>query len=181
MNYFTPERYAALQDFSTDAAMNAADTAWQAAVDRYAAYYASVEAQLAAGIRKTQAAYYLHDAVVFNLGRQGNRFVIVLQLDTPPNDLLVFDYELTAEPVLDRQAFPPQYQGKGAVEWLYDEVELTATNPVAFTHSILFSNGWEVRLPCRDVQVLQAAALIPERVSRSNAELHQLSETQSGA
>jgi len=41
VNYFTPERYAALQDFSGDEAMNAADAAWEEAGDRYAAYLAA--------------------------------------------------------------------------------------------------------------------------------------------
>jgi hypothetical protein len=47
------------------------------------------------------------------------------------------------------------------VQWLHDELELTATAPAAYLHSILLSNGWEVRLPFKDVRVEQAHALIP--------------------
>jgi hypothetical protein len=97
------------------------------------------------------------------MGRQGNCFVIVLQLDTPPNDLLVFEYELVGEPSIDKEAIPPSYRSKGTVQWLHDEVELE--KPGICVHSILFSNGWEVRLPCRDVRVLETAPVLPVSVA----------------
>ena len=146
MKYFTPARYGALQDFSRDATMNAADAVWEEAGNQYAEYYRSIEPQLPPGIRGLQSTYYLHDAVVSSMGRKGSHFAIVLQLDTPPNDLLVFDYELIGEPFLDREALPPQHRSEGPVEWMHDEVELTATDPTTCLHSILFSNGWELRL-----------------------------------
>jgi hypothetical protein len=167
MKYFTPERYAALQDFSTDAAMNAADADWEEAVQRYDAYYRSVENQLPRGMREIQSGYYLHDADVSNMGRQGDRFLIVLQLDTPPHDLLVFEYDLTGEPFIDEQALPEALRSRGTVEWLYDEVELLSTAPSLCTHSILLSNGWEVRLPFREVCVRQLSPVMPPRVARS--------------
>jgi hypothetical protein len=42
MKYFTPQRYLALQDLSSDAALNAADADWEAAVDQYDAYLQAV-------------------------------------------------------------------------------------------------------------------------------------------
>lgn len=173
MKYFTPERYVALQDFSSDEAMNAADSVWEDAVRRYAEHYRSVESQLPQGIRKMQAEYYLHDAIVSNMGRQGNHFLIVLQLDTPPNDLLLFDYELTGEPTIDESALPPAYRGQGGpVEWLHDEVELTSDNPLECVHSILLSNGWELRLPFRNINVQQHAPITSRNVARAASELN---------
>jgi hypothetical protein len=177
MKYFTPERHVALQDFSSGATMNAADAAWQEAVDRYAVYCDSVEPLLPPGFRKMQSDYYLHDAVVTGMGRRGDHFVIVLRLDSPPNDLLLMEYDLIAEPILNAEALPPQYRSKGKVQWLHDEAELTATAPAGNLHSILLSNGWEVRLPFKDVRVDQAHALIPApRDSHAGAAASALSQ-----
>lgn len=165
MNYFTPARYVALQDFSSDAAMNAADAAWQEAVERYDEYFRSVEEKLPSGIREMQSGYYLHDALVSNMGRQANRFTIVLQLDTPPKDLLLVEYDLTGEPVVEKEAIVQGHREKGPVWWLYDEVELTSAAPPGCVHSILLSNGWEVRLPIRDVRISQMAPVLPASAS----------------
>jgi hypothetical protein len=161
MKFFTPQGYVALQDLSSDTAMNAADTAWQEAVDRYAAYYDSIAPLLPPCFRKMQSDYYLRDAVVAGMGRRDYGFLIVLRLDTPPNDLLMLEYDLTAEPALETEALPPPYRSKGPVQWLYDEVESTGSAPAAYLHSILLTNGWEVRLPFKDVRVEEAHALIP--------------------
>jgi hypothetical protein len=161
MKYFTPERYIAYQDCSSDAAMNAADADWEAAGERYLEYYQSVEPRLPPGIRKMQESYYLHDAVVFTLGREGNRFVIVLQLDVPPGDVLTFTYELDGEPRINRAVLPAGQRSEGRTEWMYDEVELISDMPPIAEHSILLSNGWEVGIPFRDVQAQEAQALLP--------------------
>src|SRR5262245_34548414 len=130
MKYFTPERYVALQDFSSDEAMNAADAAWEKAVDEYDAYYRSVEAILPAEYRKLQEAYYLHDATVLYMGRRGNSFLISLRLDPPPQQVLQLTYELEGEPIIDREALPAAHRGTGAVDWMHDEVEVISRNPL---------------------------------------------------
>jgi hypothetical protein len=102
------------------------------------------------------------DAAVRSLGRQGDRFVIVLQLDTPPHDLLTLTYHLVAEPRVDREALPAEDRTPDDhVEWLYDEFELEPGPPPMATHSILLSNGWELLLRFRDLQVTQAQAWLP--------------------
>jgi hypothetical protein len=161
MNYFTPQRYVALQDFSSDAAMNAADATWEAAADRYRAYYRDIEGKLPPGFKKMQDAYYLHDAIIPEMGQQDGAFLMVLRLDTPPHDLLFFQYELAGVPVVTKDVLPAEHCGQGPIEWMYDEVELTSDNPLVCTHSILLSNGWEVRIPFRDVRVQQAEPWFP--------------------
>jgi hypothetical protein len=47
------------------------------------------------------------------------------------------------------------------VDWQYDEIEMVPGDPPTWAQSILLSNGWEARLHFRDVQVLEAQALIP--------------------
>jgi hypothetical protein len=161
MKYFTPERYMALHDFSSDEVMNAADAAWEEAVDQYDAYYRSIEAVLSTGYRRLQESYYLHDALVLYMGQQGNRFVVALQLDPPPRQIVHIAYDLAGEPVIDREALPREHRGTGAVDWMHDEVELRSESPLLCVHSILLSNGWEVRLPFHDLHVEEVQALIP--------------------
>src|SRR5437867_2595971 len=121
MKYFTPERYVALQDFSSDVAMDAADAIWEGAVDQYEAHLQALRPRLPTSLRQLLDGYYLHDADVLSMGRPGNDFVIALQLDTPPNDLLTISYVLTAEPVIDADALPPAHRSPRPL-WLYDEL-----------------------------------------------------------
>jgi hypothetical protein len=120
---------------------------------------------LPSSIRHIHDNYYLHDSVILSMGRQGDTFVIVLRLVCPPydrkSDLLIFTYELAGEPVINRDALPPEHRCAACVEWMSDEVELVPGEPPTFVQSILFSNGWEVRLPFRDVKVCQLQPLLP--------------------
>jgi hypothetical protein len=161
MKYFTPPRYVALQDFSSDEAMNRADADWEQAGDRYDAYYRSVQEQLPAGFRKLVEGYYLHDAIVREIVRQGNELLVLLQLDPPPRELLLLRYHLAGDPVIDREALPEPHRSQGPVEWMHDEVELLDREPTRCIHSVLLSNGWEARVPFHDVQVEPAEPILP--------------------
>src|SRR5206468_4056134 len=101
MKYFTPEKYVALQNFDA-AAMDAADAAWDDGVARYETYLQSVQAELPEAVRKILDGFYLHDADVLSMGRQGETFTIVLQLDPPPRELLTLNYLLDGEPIVRR-------------------------------------------------------------------------------
>jgi hypothetical protein len=162
MKYFTPERYVALQDFSGDAAMDAADAAWEQAAERYDDYNRFVEGVQPAEYRRLHDEYYLHDAQVLFLGPQGrDRFVIALRPDPPPQQVLQLTYELTGEPRITRDALPVAHREEGAGRWLYDEVELVGQSPLSCVHSILLSNGWEVQLPFRALRIEEVQALLP--------------------
>ena len=76
------------------------------------------------------------------------------------NSTVTFD--LVGEPTINPNALPRELRSKGGVvEWQYDELELTLGNPPTWSWSILLSNGWEVVLHFRDVQVQEAQALLP--------------------
>jgi hypothetical protein len=106
--------------------------------------------------------YYLHDAVVRGMGQEDRKFLIMLQLDTPPQSLLTFSYDLAEDPVIDRSALPAELCAPGSlVDWQHDEIERIPGEPATWAQSILFSNGWEVRLLFRDVQVQEVQPLIP--------------------
>jgi hypothetical protein len=161
MKYFTPELLA-LGLTADDEQLNEQERLWDEAGDRFVAYLDSVRAHMPPGLRHLDQSYYLHDALIQGMGQQGRLFVIVLQLDTPPRSLLTLEYDLVEEPVILREALPLGLRTTGTVvDWQYDEIEMLPGNPPSWVQSILFSNGWEVQLHFRDVQVQEVQALIP--------------------
>src|SRR5688500_4657800 len=98
MKYFTPQRYIALQDFRSNATMDAADADWEQAVHDYNAYLEGIMSKLPLAIRQFVGGCYLHDAKVLSMGCQGNDFVMVLQDDAPPNGLIMIRFNLASDP-----------------------------------------------------------------------------------
>jgi hypothetical protein len=161
MKYFTRERYVALQDFSTDAAMDAADAAWEEAANRYDAYLQQIGPALPPSVRRLVEDFYLHDAAVVSMGMQGDDFVLVLQEDAPPNGLLLLRFSLVGEPGIDREALPPQHRSPSPL-WLHEEIEVIGEgSDRQLRFSILLDNGWEITLPIREVQIQALGALFP--------------------
>jgi hypothetical protein len=160
MNYFTRERYLALQQRG-DEAMDAADAAWAEAVERYDAYVRTIRPEMPEAVRELLEGFYLHDARVLSMGRRGDTFVISLQLDVPPNELLTITYSLAGTPEIKQDLFP-WATAAATPHWLYEEIELIRQgNEPYFVHAILFSNGWEVRLPFRAVSLATAYPTFP--------------------
>ena len=160
MNYFTRERYLALQDRGDDA-MDAADAAWEEAVRRYQEYLQTIRPDMPESVRELLDGFYLHDARVLSMGRRGDTFVISLQLDVPPNELLTITYSLAGTPEIKQELFP-WATADATPAWLYEELQLVRDGGQRhFVHSILFSNGWEVRLPFREVHVATAYPMFP--------------------
>ena len=159
MKYFTPdliERFGSLDDDVADAAA----VEWEEAVTRHEKNLHSIRADLSASLCHLWDNFYLHDAQVLSMGHQLQTFVIVLRLDTPPHDLLVLNYHLSEEPAINTAALPPE-QCSTPLAWMYDEVDIVPGNKNICMHSILFSNGWEVQLRFRDMQVIAAQPVVP--------------------
>jgi hypothetical protein len=173
MNYFTRERYLALQERG-DEAMDAADAAWDEAVARYDAYLQTIRPEMPEAVRNLVDGFSIHDARILSMGRRGDTFVISLQLDTPPSELLTITYTLAGTPDIQQNPFPWSKPG-AAPRWLYEELKLVREGERRhFVHSILFSNGWEVCLPFREVRVATAyptfpAPRLPEPVASQSA------------
>jgi hypothetical protein len=160
MKYFTPDLYVRLQNREPDA-MDAADSDWEAATQRYDDYLQSILPELSLPIRQLLEGYYLHDAEVLSAGRQGDCFVIVLQLDVPPNDLLSITYTLIAEPRIDRSALPAEYRSP-RMTWQYEELEVCGSGEARhYRQAILFSNGWEIQVPFREVRLVSVQPIYP--------------------
>jgi hypothetical protein len=159
MKYFTPELIERLGS-ADDATAQAAQAAWEDAATRHEAQLRAIWPELPAALRQLWDDFYLHDAEVLSMGRDGQMFVIVLRLDVPPRDLLILNYQLIGEPVINIAALPAEHRSS-PVAWMYDEVDLVRSPEKSCVHSILFSNGWEVQLRFRDVQLLTAQTLLP--------------------
>jgi hypothetical protein len=160
MKYFTPDLLVRFGS-EDDAIANAAQEEWDNACDRYGQYLDSIKGQLPPGLQYLEEHYQLHDAEVRGLGKQGHSFVMVLQLDSPPQPLVTLTFDLMDEPTINEDTLPQQLRSRGVVEWQYDELELLPGEPPTWSWSVLLSNGWEVTLRFRSVQVQEAQALLP--------------------
>ena len=157
MKYFTPELYTRLQDSGT-AAMDAADAAWEAAEEQYEQHLQRLAPALAPVLRVFDD-LLLHDATVSSMSRRGDQLVIVLHTDARPREVVTLTYTLTGEPILDRKALPPEVRS-GVMQYQYDEFDVIQTDSgTEYSHAILFSNGWEARVPFRHVEVVRAEPL----------------------
>ena len=159
MKYFTRElieRFGSLDDAIADAA----DAEWEGAIDRHENQLEAIRARLPASLRYLWDNFYLHDADVLAMGRQGQTFVIVLRLDVPPRDLVILNYHLVEEPIINTEALPPEARCN-YIQWMYDEIGWVEGTQAFATHTILFCNGWEVELHLHDLEVNAAQTLFP--------------------
>jgi hypothetical protein len=161
MTYFTPELIGRGQS-DDHRILNEVEARWDELCDEYDAYLDTIKAEFPPGVRHIEDSYYLHDATIQGMGRHDGALVIMLQLDPPPQSLLTFTYDLVEEPRIDREALPEGVRTTGnIVEWQYDEIEKVPGEPPTWRQSILLSNGWEVTLHYRDVQVEEIQPLLP--------------------
>jgi hypothetical protein len=161
MKYFTPELIARGQ-IEDSRVLSEVEALWDERCESYNAYLASIRNDLCPGLRYIEDNYYLHDAIVRVMGYRGEKYVIVLQLDTPPRSLLTFSYELVESPRIDPHVLPEAARSQGdVVEWQYDEVEKMPGESQIWRQSVLLSNGWEVTLHFRDIKVDEMQALLP--------------------
>lgn len=161
MNYFTPERIVA---YGADAPeiWKEAEKEWEAACRQYQGALAAMRSSFPPGLRCLEERYVLHDAVVRSMGQRKETFVIVLQLDTPPHSLLTLIYDLVEEAIVQHEVLPLEYRSTGSqIDWQYDEIEKIDGQPPTWRQTILLSNGWELALHFRDLQVEEIHALIP--------------------
>ena len=144
------------------AILNRQEELWDEACDRYFGQLDAIKDEMPPGLRRLVDGYYLHDAAVRGMGQRGRTFLVVLHLDTPPRSLLTLSYELVEDPMIDRTALPPELSARGgSVDWQHDEIERVPGEPPTWAQSVLLSNGWEVRLHFRDVQVQEVQSLLP--------------------
>jgi hypothetical protein len=159
MKYFTPQLYVRGQS-PDETTQREVERLWEEEVERYDRHLATIAPQLSDSLR-AYADLLLHDSVVESLSRRGDRLVMVLRRDVPPRDVVTVTYLLAGEPVINKEALPAE-QRCPQMEFLYDELDvLPEGDQKVFVQAILFSNGWEMQLHFRDVEVVFAEPLYP--------------------
>ena len=162
MRFFTPSRFLALQE-RDPGAMDAADADWETAVEQYDAYLQTILPDLPESVRQLLDGFYLHDARILSIGHRSDRFVISLQLDVPPNDLLTIVYSLAGPTEVSKEGFCLPGRAISPL-WECDEIELTNEGSrQSFIHDIMLSNGWVLRIPFRGSADSASRADFPPR------------------
>jgi hypothetical protein len=160
MKFFTPELHVRMQDCTSDAAMNAADAASETAAANYDRHLREIEPEMPECYHKFDG-LLLHGAQVWTAAWSDDRFFLVLRKDIPPQDVVILTYTLTRAPYIKRDAFPPLYRSN-VMSVLCDEFDLERDGDERIiVQSILFANGWEIRLHFRSVEVTLAEPLYP--------------------
>jgi hypothetical protein len=158
MKYFTSELYLALQA-EDDEAADAADAAWDVAVDAYSARLQAIRGRLPEPVRELLIdEYRLHDANVDHMGQDGDEFVITLRLDWPRGVTLVVICDLESPPLIRADALPDRYRTRHC-QWMHEEVDL-APDGRSFTLAFALSNGLEVDLHFHALRVLSIHDLL---------------------
>ena len=174
MKYFTPERFLKLQNFASEQAFRAATSEWEQAASAYEAHLREIGPVLPSGVRRFVELGSFHDAHVLAMWQAQTRLTIVLRRDGEASKACVLTYSLIGAPSINPSVLPEAYRS-GEALWLYDEMGVdrnTASDSASatgrpkpgatvFTHDILLSNGWEVRLGFRRLEVARPTALIP--------------------
>jgi hypothetical protein len=186
MRYFTPPLFIRLQECPDAEAFVAVNAAWEQAAQQYWAHLQQLGPRMSPELQRFVGWGSMHDARVLEIGATPRRLTIVLLEERAPR-LLSLTYSLVDAPVIDRAALPPEHQSLPTL-WLYDEIDRDSemlfnvklrvqnrasavTAPASsedgwrpiFLHSILLSNGWEIRLrfhrlaATRTISLLHAA------------------------
>ena len=182
MKYFTPELFVKLQNCESPAEFRAVNALWELAALQYGNHLQELAPRLEGALRRFVSHGSLHDARVLDIGSTERRVTLVVQEQLAPR-LLSLTYSLVDAAVIDRNAFPGEHRTPHAL-WLYDELEVdqemlfnpklrmqekaTAVAGSAvceewkpiFRHSILLSNGWEVRLRFHRLAAIRTTSLL---------------------
>lgn len=158
MKYFTPQLIA--RGNSPDPAIvQGVEADWERALRGYGRRWQKIKAAFPREVQRfDEEQVCLHDAQVISMGRQRDTFVMVLQPEAPAQDVVLLTFTLDGEPAIDPQALSG-WDASGPVTWLYEEFDLDRSKRCWF--EALLSNGWAVKLPFRDFQLLIAQKVFP--------------------
>ena len=145
MKYMTAGLLARYQSEDEGTARQAYEE-WEQAGELYRAELQDMRPRLPAEAVELLERYCLHDARVLFAAADAGALVFVLLLDGDGGGLQL-EYDLTEPAALTP---PPEIAEDCPLEWLYDEFGVPdAAGKATFFHSILFTDGSELRLTCR--------------------------------
>jgi hypothetical protein len=175
MKYYTPDLLVRFGSADEQAAL-AAQEELEERAEKYTKHLKAIQAKLPARFREMEQRFYLHDARLISPGfpfpahgpwrlhwldwfemyrLEGTpgrlpSLIFALQLDTPPREVLVLHYRSVVLEELSQHR-PFQEEPLPFLEWLHDEIDVVTEKGVHYPlHSILFSNGLELRLQFDD-------------------------------
>jgi hypothetical protein len=165
MKFFTRDLYRRCRSID-EGILNAACEEWEQANEAYERHLAAIEPEFPPHLRDF-AELLLHDAKVQSIARQGKQLILVLHKDIPPRDLVILCYELEGEPNVEPFADAPTDWSRPTT-FQFDELEVEREGEVKiYCQSIVFANGWLMRLRFRDVRVTVAQSVYPASVRGS--------------
>jgi hypothetical protein len=163
MKYMTP---ALIQRFRSEDehVAEVASVEWEAACEKYNRWVRSVFQGLPNSLQRLlSSGYCLHDAKVLTIVPDDWRseFTLFLQLDSPDKKRVAIKYKLYNPDELSLQksvdfSLHRCLKGDGPpLQWcMYDEVGIEQDGPErVYSHSLLFTGGWEIRLLFLKVQI----------------------------
>lgn len=160
MKYFTFELLNRFRSEDEDVSALAHDE-WEEALKRSRRREGRIKGALAEGAQRFVDEHVcLHDARLLNMGRQGDTFVMILEMEPPSRDLVILTFTVDGEL---RIADTPLVGKSGSdfVTWMYEEWDLDRRQRCCF--EVLLSNGWVVKLHFRDFQFLIVEQVMPAR------------------
>ncbi len=167
MKFFTRDLYRRCQS-QDESVLDAACTEWERANERYEQHVQALEPKLPAHMREF-ASLLMHDARVLSIGRENNWLHMVLHKDIPPRNLVMLDYELEGEPMVEPFTDAPADWSE-PTDFQFDEIDIVAEGERAlYRQSIVFGNGWLMQLRFRDVRVTLAHPVFPAQAGMGSA------------
>lgn len=167
MKYFTRDLYRRCR--STDeTVLNAACEEWEQANEAYERHLAAIEPELPPQIREFSA-LLLRDAEVQSIAQdqEDTLLILVLHKKIPPQDLVILCYDLDEDPIIEPFSDAPK-------DWTrpttldFDELDIVNdTKGKVYSQSIVFGNGWLMRLRFHDVGMTVAKPIYPIAVGNS--------------
>jgi hypothetical protein len=150
MKYFTPDRWARMQQGASPEVFQRAYDEWEEAVRTYEDELKRIipSGRRFHDLRQFALHHSLHDADLQTcwFGPKHDKLHLMARPEVPEEPLYCLVYSLAGEPVVQRGVLPEEFSSKRAV-WMYDEFGLPggqgADDVRVFTHNILLSNGCE--------------------------------------
>jgi hypothetical protein len=167
MKYFTPQRWLQLQDWTDEQVFHSAQAEWERAISDYRENLSRALPSMPGRLRQFAGSECLHDATILGIWQEGSQLSILLRPEPSGDSLYLLLYSLLDQPHVVRSGLSPEYLTEQPL-WMYDEIGVEGggkpepgTMDVAYTHTILLSNGWEVGLRFRQFEFSRPQPLFP--------------------